>query len=322
MRGDNVVVKEASYSRIYQHTQDDSTFAIIGSSEAVKDDDGNVIDYKNRKLDLHKYVRNYCQKHPGCGYNEINGTYTYDDGSVGSEYSLIIYNIAKSDAIAMGKKLGQECILWKDDNFMGYIYMDGRESDVTFSNSKGKNMNFTNADKVGYGSRLPKDKNTKYGFTFEGVIMYPSLKGNPTYESFKLVTESKKYNGYTIKYNKDSQQYEVIIDGIVDAEFDTENQCIEWIDGKTDKNMAEDIATTIGTKAKKLTQNQVDRYLSWDECKNCDTDNIYVARFKSKKQRISAIASLKRKGYKIVSQTDDDYNDTKLPYWVFISKSI
>jgi len=180
-------INEASYSRIYQHTQDDSTFAIIGSQEPIKDENGEAVDYVNRKKDLYKYIQAYCRDHAGIGYNEIQGTYTYDDGSRGAEDSLIIYKIPKEDAVEIGKKLGQKSILWKDKDFMGYIYMDGRESDVVFNNIAGKNMNFTNAGNVGYGSKLPKDNNSDYGFAFEGKIKYPGgYKKDPSYEEFVL----------------------------------------------------------------------------------------------------------------------------------------
>ena len=43
--------QEASYSRIYQHTQDDSTFAIIGSEDK---DTG-----ENRKRELYDLLKKY-----------------------------------------------------------------------------------------------------------------------------------------------------------------------------------------------------------------------------------------------------------------------
>ena len=87
------ILNEASYSRIYQHTQDDSTFAIIGSED--KDTK------KDRSTELYNIVRDYSYKSgKSIGFNKVNGTYTYqkDDNSIPEkqtayEKSLILYDI-------------------------------------------------------------------------------------------------------------------------------------------------------------------------------------------------------------------------------------
>ena len=89
-------LSEASYSRIYQHTQDDSTFAIIGSEDK---DTG-----KNRKRELYDLLKNYKNKSGlRLGFNQAKGVYTYQDNNqekkVAQEDSLIIYDIDKQGAL-------------------------------------------------------------------------------------------------------------------------------------------------------------------------------------------------------------------------------
>lgn len=163
---------EASYSRIYQHTQDDSTFAIIGSED--KDTK------KDRSTELYNIVRDYSYKSgKSIGFNKVNGTYTYqkDDSSIPEkqtayEKSLILYDIDKQTALDIANEINQESIVWKDPNFFGLLYTDGSVMGE-FENKVGNNMNFSGADEKGFGTQLPNDRINKLGFTFEGVVKYP-----------------------------------------------------------------------------------------------------------------------------------------------------
>lgn len=171
---------EASYSRIYQHTQDDSTFAIIGS------DDHGVDRYDELVINL----REITKKHKGkkIGFNLVDGTYTYqeEDGSVGNitfEKSLMIYNINKDEALDLGNSIGQQTIVWKDPKFFGLLYGDGSVF-IEFENKPGKNMNFSGAsvpDEEGniFGTKLPNDKKNAIGFRFEGTVHYPKVIVKP-----------------------------------------------------------------------------------------------------------------------------------------------
>lgn len=163
---------ESSYSRIYQHTQDNGTFAIIGSEDKDTKQD--------RSTELYNIVRDYTYKRgKAIGFNKVNGTYTYqkDDNSTPEkqtayEKSLILYDIDKQTALDIANKINQESIVWKDPNFFGLLYTDGSVMGE-FENRVGNNMNFSGADEKGFGTQLPRDKSTKLGFTFEGIVKYP-----------------------------------------------------------------------------------------------------------------------------------------------------
>lgn len=153
-------IEEASYSRIYRHTKDDSTFAIIGSED--KDTK------ENRYKELKSLVGRLMVIRPNIGYNKINGTYTYKlTGETTFEKGLMIYNISKEDAISIASKLNQESIIWKDKDFFGIIELDGDVIEE-FSNS---GMDFKKAKSAGFGTRLQSDDTnpgTSSGFVFEG----------------------------------------------------------------------------------------------------------------------------------------------------------
>lgn len=171
-------LKEASYSRIYQHTQDDSTFAIIGSQDQVTGED--------RSTELNNLVRDLTyKKGQRIGFNKVDGTYTYqtdkgEEKQIAYEKSLIIYNISKEEALQIGNAINQESIVWKDKDFFGIIYCKDGSTMMTFDNAEGKNMNFSNAEEMGFGTKLKKDDKSKYGFTFEGTITYPKGKDQVT----------------------------------------------------------------------------------------------------------------------------------------------
>lgn len=164
------ILNEASYSRIYQHTQDDSTFAIIGSEDK---DTG-----ANRKRELYDLLRKYKEKTGlRLGFNQAKGVYTYQDGNqekkVAQEDSLIIYDIDKKGALDIADAINQESIVWKDPNFFGILYTNGTVM-TEFDNQAGNNMNFTGAESAGFGTRLNNDNISNLGFKFEGSISYPT----------------------------------------------------------------------------------------------------------------------------------------------------
>lgn len=167
-------LKEASYSRIYQHTQDDSTFAIIGS----KDQDT----HEDRYSELIDLTRKASYKNKFKGFNKVDGTYTYQTSDGGEktidyENSLILYNIDKQTALDIANAINQESIVWKDKDFFGLIYANG-EVMMTFDNEAGKNMNFSGTKEAGFGTKLKNDKRNDLGFKFEGVIYYPTIIKN------------------------------------------------------------------------------------------------------------------------------------------------
>lgn len=175
-------LSEASYSRIYQHTQDDSTFAIIGSEDK---DTG-----ENRKRELYDLLKRYKDKSGlRLGFNQAKGVYTYQDNNqekkVAQEDSLIIYDIDKQGALDIANALNQESIVWKDTDFFGILYTDGSIM-TEFDNQAGNNMNFSDAEQSGFGTKLSNDKVSNLGFKFEGSIIYPNGYTNkePEIEDF------------------------------------------------------------------------------------------------------------------------------------------
>lgn len=175
-------LSEASYSRIYQHTQDDSTFAIIGSEDK---DTG-----ENRKRELYDLLKNYKNKSGlRLGFNQAKGVYTYQDNNqekkVAQEDSLIIYDIDKQGALDIANAINQESIVWKDPNFFGILYTNGSVM-TEFDNQAGNNMDFSGAEQSGFGTKLNNDKVSNLGFKFEGSIIYPNGYTNkePEIEDF------------------------------------------------------------------------------------------------------------------------------------------
>ena len=125
---------ETGLSKLLQHIKDKNTFAIIGS----QDQDNK----KDRLNDLIDEIRVLSSRKSGIGFNHIDGVYTYENGKKGTEYSLIIYNLSKEDALKMGNKLNQESIIWKDENFFGMLTCKDDSVDYEFSNDD-QNMNFS-----------------------------------------------------------------------------------------------------------------------------------------------------------------------------------
>ncbi len=154
---------ESSYSRIYSHTKDDSTFAIIGSED--KDTK------KNRYKELKELIKGVMVTNPGIGYNKVKGSYTYKlTGETTFEKGLMVYNISKEDALKIAERLNQESIVWKEPGFFGVIELDGTVLDQ-FDDDGVIDMNFNKSKEAGFGTRLQKDNtnpNTELGFVFEG----------------------------------------------------------------------------------------------------------------------------------------------------------
>ena len=172
---ENEKKEESSLSRLYQHTKDKDTFAVIGSYDIVTN--------KDRFNELKSYVSKLREKVPNIGFNYLEGTYTYEDGDQGIENSLIIYNIPKQDALDIAKELNQESVIWKDNNYFGFLDQNGNELD-TFKNDT-KNMTFDDKITNMFGSRLRSGNTYKPAFAFECKL----IETDATSSTF-----SKQYN--------------------------------------------------------------------------------------------------------------------------------
>ena len=151
-------IEEASYGRIYQHTRDNGTFAIIGSED--KDT------HKSRYDELKSLIKEYEKKYGHLGYNRLSGTYQYQlTGEKVSEKSVIIYDIELKDALSIAKKINQESIIWKENTFFGIIDVRGS----VIERFKKSALNFSKAIKNGIGSRLMSDQTREFGYAFEEV---------------------------------------------------------------------------------------------------------------------------------------------------------
>lgn len=166
------MLREASYSRIYQHTRDNETFAIIGSED--KDT------HKSRYEELKSLIKKYERKYGHLGYNRLSGTYQYKlTGEITNEKSVIIYGISKKDALSIAREINQESIIWKENTFFGIIDVKG----TILERFKKSAMNFSKAIKQGIGSRLQSDQTRTLGYAFEGNNI---RKENKDTEVFKM----------------------------------------------------------------------------------------------------------------------------------------
>ena len=185
------MLNETSLSRILQHTQDKETFAIIGSQD--KDT------RKDRYTELLDEIAKMQKKYDKIGFNHLKGTYTYDDNTVGTESSLIIYNIPKEEALRIAKKLNQESIIWKDDNFFGFLTVDGKED-----GELGRGLSFDKEAVKAYGSRLSSKHNKGKPFIFEAFLVETTNRGSNfsrqnksqinEYSLFKIKVDSNALN--------------------------------------------------------------------------------------------------------------------------------
>jgi len=154
-------------SRLYQHTKDKDTFAIIGSQD--KDTK------QNRSNELKSEISKAQKQFKNVGYNQLEGTYTYENGEQGIEDSYIIYNIPKNTALDIANKLNQESIIWKDSNYFGFINADGSE-DYTFKNQD-KNMTFDDKITNMFGSKF-KNGSNRLAFAFECKLIETTATGS------------------------------------------------------------------------------------------------------------------------------------------------
>lgn len=161
-------MEEASLSRLYQHTKDKDTFAVIGS----QDQDTKQSRFRELK-DLVAKLRN---KISNIGFNRLEGTYTYENGEQGIEDSLIVYNIPKDDALNIANQINQESIIWKDDNYFGFLDKDGNE-EGTFKNDT-KNMTFDEQITDMFGSKLRSGNTLKPAFAFECKLIENESSGS------------------------------------------------------------------------------------------------------------------------------------------------
>ncbi len=171
--------EEASLSRLLQHTKNKNSFAVIGSQD--KDTK------KSRFSELKSLVSRLRNKISNLGFNYLEGTYTYEDGEQGIEDSLIVYNIPKDDALDIAKQINQESIIWKDDNYFGFLDTNGNEEGTFSKNS----LTFDNQITSMYGSRLKSGNGYKPAFAFECKLIETDTKGS---------TFSKQLQSHIVKY--------------------------------------------------------------------------------------------------------------------------
>lgn len=157
--GEHLEIYEDGLSRILQHTEDKNTFAVIGSEDkdTKKDKSQELL---REVSELSRKVRDKRK----IGFKHLQGTYTYDDGTLASERSLIIYNITKEEALRIARKLNQESIIWKDENFFGFLDMNGNAD-----GELGRGINLDNEKVLSYGSKLLGKHNKAKGFVFEAL---------------------------------------------------------------------------------------------------------------------------------------------------------
>lgn len=193
-------INEGGLSRIWQHTQDDDTFAIIGSQDK---DTGEFHD-----KELYSWASNNLSKY-NSGYKKTRGRYTYKDGNIGEEPSVIVYNLPLEEVKKFAfnpvekKGINQESIVWKDKDFFGILYADGSSDKFT---KDPKNMTFNDVEE--FGSRLANQMNHNKGklfaFKFEQLvhtkpISWKNYKNRETtYETlFEMKLPEEKKNDKT-----------------------------------------------------------------------------------------------------------------------------
>lgn len=143
-------LNEGGLSRVWSHIHtDERPFAIIGSQDKDTKED--------RSEKLLELVNSCMKENKSVGFKPLFGRYQYEDGTIGEELSLIIYNISKDKAMEIMRDVNQESIIWKDTDYFGFLDAKGEE-DGRFSTDE-KNINFTDEDIKFFGSRLAKHKN-------------------------------------------------------------------------------------------------------------------------------------------------------------------
>lgn len=143
---------------------------------------------------------------------------------------------------------------------------------------------------------------------FEGGLKFTPYK-DYAYEAIK------PYRGYKIK-DVDDKKVVITPNDVEDAEFDDEDSAKDWIDNKSSMSAKETI-TQLFSKAKKLSYNQIDKYIISDAQSKLDPDNTFLVKFKTKSDRVTGEAKAKKLGFIVVDRTDDKF--AKMPYWSFFS---
>lgn len=170
------LMNEGGLSRIWQYVQDDRTFTIIGSEDKdTKEDKSELLREKVNKL---------ASKNLGkIGYKYLYGQYTYPDGEIARELSVIIFNLTREQALEFArgargnedpeKFLNQQEIVWKDKDFFGLLDVPTKEERDSFVRDK---FDFSNVEE--FSSRLVgnKRKNQLKPFNFK-LEHYVSKKG-------------------------------------------------------------------------------------------------------------------------------------------------
>ena len=189
-------ITEGGLSRLWQHTKDKNTFAVIGSQSSI--------DRVHRPDELKKLISEYALNHNGVGYNYILGNYKYKDGTSSNERSMIVYNIDKQAALDIASSLGQETILWKDPTFFGYIYVSDGSVDFEFENDK-KNLAFNDKtfDNAGGSSQLVGKNWKRSGHNSEQEFVYEAYlqeynRSNHSVDYYKLCADKVDVCGNVI----------------------------------------------------------------------------------------------------------------------------
>lgn len=125
------------------------------------------------------------------------------------------------------------------------------------------------------------------------------------------------YRGYKIK-DIDDKKVVITPSGVEDADFDTEEAAKDWIDNKSSAS-AETEIKQLFKSAKKLSASQIEKYVDIDAQMKADIDNVFLVKFKTKGDRRLGEAKAKKVGFVVIDRTDDDYGDSKTPYWSFFS---
>ena len=114
-------------------------------------------------------------------YKNIRKTILLNKWSMSSDLNkyfveLIIYNIPKQDALNIAKELNQESIIWKDNNYFGFLDQNGNEENP-FKNDT-KNMTFDDKITNMFGSRLRSGNTYKPAFAFECKLIETDATGS------------------------------------------------------------------------------------------------------------------------------------------------
>ena len=189
----NIELNESGLSRIFTHLKDGVDFAIIGT----RDKDTHKDRSNELSFDLGLLKNKLSDSGIKIGWKELVGRYTYENGDVDDETSYIVYNIPKKDAIKLAKSINQETIIWKDNDFFGFLDMEGNQK----WDELAKGMSFSSDDVKSFGSALStyghnRDSHHNKGvpFIFEMLCVdrereNDSTKINKTYTS--LFKENK-----------------------------------------------------------------------------------------------------------------------------------